>query len=98
LNKADSNQEKHGVSFIEAAHVFQDIYLLEVYDEAHSIDEERWKVIGMVDGIVLVVIHTIRNDDVIRLISARKGDIHERKRYQEHRNRFAQTIQNGARS
>ena len=73
------NKIKHGINFKTAARVFSDPYLLAEYDEEHSIDEERWKVIGMVDD-VLFVIYTNRSDRT-RLISARKATEQERRRY-----------------
>ena len=49
--------------------------------------EERWQTIGVVDGIVmLLVAHTVRQQDeieVIRIISARRADHRERRRYEE---------------
>ena len=77
--KAALNFTKHGITFDTAAKVFSDPYLLEEYDEEHSFDEDRWKVIGMVDD-VLFVIYTDR-DEKIRLISAREATEQERRRY-----------------
>ena len=54
-----------------AARVFLDEFLIDVYDEEHSYDEDRIKVIGMVDN-VLVVIYTERGEKY-RLISSNIG-------------------------
>ena len=67
--KAAINKKKHGVSFELAAKVFLDEFLIDDYDENHSDDEDRIKVIGMVAK-VLAVIYTERQDRY-RLISAR---------------------------
>lgn len=77
--KAAINFTKHGITFDTAAKVFSDPYLIEEYDEEHSIDEDRWKIIGMV-GKILFVIYTER-DEYTRLISAREATPRERKRY-----------------
>ena len=77
--KAAINFRKHGIKFKTAAKIFRDKYRIEIFDEEHSIDEERWKVIGMVDS-VLVVIYTERGERT-RLISARKAEPEERSRY-----------------
>ena len=45
---------------------------IEKYDARHSIDEDRYNVIGMVENLLFVV-YTERNDDTIRIISARKA-------------------------
>ena len=77
--KAALNFTKHGITFDTAAKVFSDPYLLEEYDEEHSIDEDRWKIIGMV-GKILFVIYTERGE-YTRLISAREATPRERRRY-----------------
>ncbi len=40
--KEKTNRKKHKVSFIEACYVFADKYMLTLYDEEHSGDEDRW--------------------------------------------------------
>ena len=52
---------------------------IEFFDEEHSIDEDRWKVIGKVEEILFVV-YTERTD-TIRLISAREATDAERRIY-----------------
>jgi len=78
-DKNHINKHKHGISFDEAAFVFQDEYRLEYPDDFHSDTEERYITIGKVDE-VLFVVYTERNED-IRLISARIADRKERKMY-----------------
>lgn len=87
--KAASNLTKHRVSFEVAARVFADPYLLTNQDRVEN-GERRWQSIGMVDGyLVLLVAHTVGEDDdsteVIRIISARKAEPKERKRYEQDR-------------
>lgn len=65
------NREKHGISFETAAHVFEDINRIEFYDEAHSTEEDRYIVLGLVRK-VLFVVYTDRGD-ATRIISARKA-------------------------
>lgn len=65
------NKRKHGISFETAAHVFEDINRIEYFDEAHSADEDRFIVIGLVRK-VLFVVYTDRGD-ATRIISARKA-------------------------
>ena len=73
------NIRKHGVNFFDATYVFQDENRIEEFDKYHSDDEERWKIIGMVKGI-LVVICTEREKST-RIISARPAEKYERRRY-----------------
>lgn len=67
-----ANQEKHGVSFEEASALFSSgVDYLEVFDEQHSIDEERFIAIGPIRRGVVLVIWTEREEEVTRIISAR---------------------------
>jgi len=71
--KAALNHRKHGVSFPYATRVFLDPHRQEALDSREEYGEERWIVLGRVDGSVLVVVYTLRGSN-IRLISARKAD------------------------
>jgi uncharacterized protein len=81
--KATVNLVKHGVDFEEAATVFRDPLLLIQPDVEHSQEEERWISLGKsVRQLLLVVVHT-ENEKTIRLISARKAEPRERRRYEQ---------------
>ncbi len=73
------NKRKHHVSFETAEKVFADEYRVEWFDEKHSDEEDRYITLGMVNDIVHVV-YTERGV-AIRLISARRADKDERRRY-----------------
>jgi uncharacterized DUF497 family protein len=85
-----SNQRKHGVSFEEAAQVFRDSLYVS-WKERVQDGEERWQAYGKVDGLVLLMVaHTIREEledgtviEVIRIISARRAEPKERRRYEK---------------
>ena len=81
--KAEANLKKHGVSFDEAATVFDDFDALCIYDPDHSEDEDRFIMLGMSASTrILVVCHCYReNDEVIRIISARKATPNESNEY-----------------
>jgi len=77
-NKAASNHNKHGVTFDEAATVFGDYLSMTFPDFEHSIDEERYLIIGKSEqNRILVVSHTHRIQS-IRIISAREATKRER--------------------
>jgi len=82
--KDSSNQAKHGVSFEEAKTVFFDDYARLIPDPDHSDQEERFILLGFSSIIrLLVVCHCYRkNDDVVRIISARKATKTEKKQYE----------------
>jgi uncharacterized DUF497 family protein len=84
--KSRANLRKHGVSFETASLVFDDPNHLSVQDRFED-GEERWQTMGLVNGItILIVAHTINDgegEEVIRIISARKGTPGERRSYHE---------------
>jgi uncharacterized DUF497 family protein len=80
--KALLNKGKHGIDFEEAATVFRDPLLLVMPDLEHSQLEERWVALGRsIQHLLLVVVHT-EGDQIIRIISARKAEPRERRRYE----------------
>jgi uncharacterized DUF497 family protein len=71
--KAASNLAKHGVSFEEAVTALLDPAALAQEDSAAT-SEPRWLLVGMsVRPRLLTVVYTVRTDDRIRIISARKS-------------------------
>ncbi|MDS3862277.1 BrnT family toxin [Thermosynechococcaceae cyanobacterium BACA0444] len=81
-SKAKVNLKKHGVDFDEVATIFCDPYYLEDYDEAHSDQEDRFKIIGMSrDGRVLIAIY-IEREGRIRIISSRAATKQEQEIYE----------------
>jgi len=82
-DKAARNLKKHGVSFEDAALVFYDSGRIEAYDGREDYGEDRWATIGLAYSAVLYVVYTVRHEETIRLISARKANADERKQYRE---------------
>ncbi len=81
--KAEINKTKHGVSFEEAATILQSAMTVTVEDDT-SIEEQRFVTIGVSVRLrVLMVVHTYRDDEAIRIISARKATKKEREVYEE---------------
>lgn len=80
-NKNDVNVKKHHISFETAARVFLDENRLDYYDIVHSMNEDRYITIGLVEE-VLVVVYTLRKTR-IRIISARLATRKERELYYE---------------
>lgn len=81
--KAATNLRKHGVSFDEAATVFQDDLSLTGDDPDHSLSEERLVTFGVSSAGRLLVASYTERDDRIRIISARPATRSERKLYEE---------------
>lgn len=81
--KAQSNFNKHGISFENACEVFFDPFVH--FFKTESNDREiRDAIVGMTNNWqVLYVVHTIRQGDVFRIISARQATKMERKHYEE---------------
>ena len=78
--KAAANFTKHGVRFETAIKIFYDPNKLIREDEEH-LEEERFDVIGKA-GKVLFVVCTIHEDNKVRIISARKANTEEKRRYE----------------
>jgi len=80
--KAASNKSKHGVSFEKACEVFFDPFVK--LEHAGPTDEKREATIGMTeDWDLLFVAHLLREDDAIRIISARVATAQERRKYED---------------
>jgi len=84
-NKNELNKAKHNVSFEVAESVFDDKNAVYLYDGVHSSDEDRFIVIGKEDTLrmEITVCHCYRgeNEEIIRIISARKATKKEIKIY-----------------
>ena len=81
--KSRINLKKHGVSFDEARTAFLDENARVMSDPDHSTNEDRFILLGLSIRLrVVVVCHCYReNEDVIRIISARKATAAERNEY-----------------
>lgn len=81
--KAAANVRKHGISFEEAKSVFRDERAKLINDPDHSEDEQRFVLLGLSETLkLLVVCHCYRGENqVIRIISARKATPKESKSY-----------------
>ena len=82
LQKAKINIQKHGVAFDEASTVFGDTLSITFPDVDHSIQEERYLIVGLSNkNRILVISHVYRNE-IIRIISARQATKREQKFYE----------------
>ncbi len=81
--KAEENIRKHGVTFEEASTVFADENARLKHDPDHSQTEDRFLLLGFSAKLrMLIVCHAYReNDEVIRIISARRATPNERRQY-----------------
>ena len=82
-DKAEANLRKHRIAFEAARRVFEDDFAVEWPDADlpyGPYGEMRFVITGMVDGRLLRVAYTERNDR-IRIISARKATPHEQREY-----------------
>lgn len=87
--KNRANSKKHGVSFDEAAQLFRSATnYLEVFDEDHSDLEDRFIAIGPITRGLVLVVWTERDEDTVRIISARWATKREQSLYRE----FAEDI------
>lgn len=78
--KAARNVALHGVTFEMASVIFRDSFAIDWRDDREDYGEDRYVAIGLVEGRLLYVAYTMR-DDRIRIISARGAEPYERRQY-----------------
>ena len=79
----DKSYQKHGITPNKAEEIFLDEEMLLLEDIEHSKQEDRFEVIGKTtQKVVLFLVFTIRKNK-IRIISARKANIKERRQYEQ---------------
>jgi len=81
--KANANERKHGVGFLEATTVFDDPLSVTIPDPAHSVGEQRFLLLGTSRQQRLLVVSHSESDESIRIISARRARRRERRAYEE---------------
>jgi uncharacterized protein len=79
-DKAAQNYAKHGVSFDRGRLVFADPFGVGEIDDRADYGEDRFTIVGMVEGTLIFVAYTER-DDRVRIISARRATRHEQDDY-----------------
>jgi uncharacterized DUF497 family protein len=81
--KNRENIEKHGISFEEAsALLLGSADHMEIFDAIHSDEENPFIAIGPISRGIIVVVFTERDDETVRVISARAATREERRRYE----------------
>jgi uncharacterized DUF497 family protein len=80
--KAAANLSKHKVSFGLARWAFADACAIEREDDTEDYGEDRFNLLGMVDGRLLFVAYTMRGE-IVRIVSAREAEPYERRLYHE---------------
>lgn len=76
-----ANQRKHGISFEEASALFRGGNYLEIFDDEHSVAEDRFIAIGPIRRGLVLIVWTERDEETIRIISARWATKHEQALY-----------------
>ncbi len=81
------NQEKHGISFEEAQEVFNDPLQISKLDYRFNYFEERWITIGSTKKYKILVVANMffsdEGEEIIRIISARRATVRERRAYEK---------------
>jgi uncharacterized DUF497 family protein len=81
--KAGANQRKHRVGFPEAATAFDDLLSVTIPDPDHSVEEQRFLLLGLSNRRRLLVVAFSDSGGAIRIISARRANRRERRTYEE---------------
>jgi uncharacterized protein len=77
------NIRKHKIDFADISEMFESSMLIE-RDDRFDYGEDRWLGTGFLGNGMAVVVWAERNDDVIRVISARRANRHERQRFEKY--------------
>ena len=81
--KATVNFKKHAVSFEEAKTVWDDYFYIDLFDGEHSIEENRFLIIGESKEERLLIVSYTERENRVRIISARELTPKERKDYEQ---------------
>ena len=79
--KAAASLAKHGISFTAAARALEDPRKIEILDDMFDYGEERIQSLCMDRGEVLFVVVVMPDENICRIISARKATRHEQEQY-----------------
>lgn len=88
--KSQGQQTETRCQLRVARSIFDDPDALADHDRVED-GEHRWQTLGLAGGVLLLLVaHTVRfeneeNDEIIRIISARRADRKERQRYEKER-------------
>lgn len=77
------NIRKRQIDFADVPEMFESAMLIEL-DDRIDYGEDRWVGIGFLQNGIAVVVWTERQGDVIRIISTRKANRYERKRFEQY--------------
>jgi uncharacterized DUF497 family protein len=80
--KCRVNRQKHGVDFADVPVMF-DLPMVTFLDRKKECGEDRWVGIGWLADMLAVIVYTERDDNTIRIVSARKANRHEQNIYTE---------------
>jgi uncharacterized DUF497 family protein len=81
--KNTENIRKHKIDFADVPEIFDGPMLIEL-DQHADYGEDRWIRIGFLQNGVAVIVWTERQENMIRIISARKANRYERQRFEQH--------------
>ena len=85
LDRNEANQKKHGISFAQACELFySEADYVQIVDDARCQVEPRFIVIGPIRRGLVLVACTVRDEDTIRIISARWATPSERELFRRH--------------
>ncbi len=79
--KAEGNSRSHGVSFDLAKTVFKDPFAVERLDDRADYGEQRYVIVGMAEGQLLLFVAYTERQECVRIISARRATQYEQEDY-----------------
>jgi len=77
-----ANIRKHRIDFVDVPEVFNGPLIINL-DTRHNYREDRWIAVGLLRQSVVVVVYVERAENVVRIISARKAQRHEKENFRK---------------
>ena len=79
--KSQGNKEKHGIDFIEAQKIWDDIDLIRDVPDSHKEGEQYWLAVGAIHGVIWSMIYN-RRGGTVWIVSVRRARDYERAEYE----------------
>lgn len=88
-DKAERVEREHAIEFAKIIDIFEDPYVVEFIDEAHSTENEiRYAIIGLTSYGLVYLVFTEPNENELHFITARRAENWMVKEYEENRKRY----------
>jgi uncharacterized DUF497 family protein len=79
--KSKKNKEKHGIDFVEAQKIWEDVDVIKDVPDSYKDGEHYWLAVGAIERVIWAMIYNWRSD-VVWIVSVRRVRDYEREEYE----------------